>query len=386
MWYNDLRADWRLNNNRYALIMLDPENEYAREMDENMKRRTIVKLKELHQGIKANIPAKKVDQNLMLASWNIKNLGKIIQRTPESLFYMAEIMNAFDIIAIQELNSNISDFKKIVKILGSHWKYLFTDTTLGRRGNDERFAFIYDSRRVKHSGLAGELVVPDEFVPEDDPILRQLKRTPTFTGFQSGWKKFTLTSVHFHPSDGAGGDDGVRDDETRDEEARLLLKILEEKRKEGSFEDKNMIILGDTNIYQNDTHIVDRFTNDGFRECDSLIGQPTNKSLTEGYDRIFYNVDDYFHLVKNPDGSESGGVFNVFDFVYKDDVDEIRQYNHLMLEHKGDPSTLTSPEKFRDYFNRYWKVNQMSDHLPVWIEIQTDSSQNFLTNILGRYD
>ena len=385
MWYNDLRADWRLNNNRYALIMLDPENEYAREMDENMKRRTIVKLKELHHGIKANIPAKKVDQNLMLASWNIKNLGKIIQRTPESLFYMAEIMNAFDIIAIQELNSNISDFKKIVKILGSHWKYLFTDTTLGRRGNDERFAFIYDSRRVKHSGLAGELVVPDEFVPEDDPILRQLKRTPTFTGFQSGWKKFTLTSVHLHPGDKTNGPDNPRDDEIRDEEVRLLLELLEKKREEGAFEDKNMILLGDTNIYQNDHHIVNRITNAGFVECDSLIGQPTNTSLNQGYDRIFLNVDDYFHLAQNSNNQQSGGVFRLFDYVYRDTTAEIAPYKDLMLAQKGDPSNLVDDDSFRDYFNSTWKRNQMSDHLPVWIEIQTDSSQNFLSNVLDRY-
>ena len=128
MWYNDLRPDSRLNNDRYSLIMLDSaENNYARLMDDEMKQRTISKLRDLHAGLRANVPGKKVDQNLLLASWNIKNFGKITQRTPESLYYMAEIINAFDIVAVQEINSDITHFKKVVKILGSHWKYVYSD-------------------------------------------------------------------------------------------------------------------------------------------------------------------------------------------------------------------------------------------------------------------
>lgn len=385
MWYNDLRPDSRLNNDRYSLIMLDSaENNYARLMDDEMKQRTISKLRDLHAGLRANVPGKKVDQNLLLASWNIKNFGKITQRTPESLYYMAEIINAFDIVAVQEINSDITHFKKVVKILGSHWKYVYSDVTEGTKGNDERFGYIYDSRRIQHSGLAGELVVSPEMM-EEEPIIRQFKRTPAFTGFQSGWKKFTLTSVHLHPGDKTNGPDNPRDDEIRDEEVRLLLELLEKKREEGAFEDKNMIILGDTNIYQNDHHIVNRITNAGFVECDSLIGQPTNTSLNQGYDRIFLNVDDYFHLAQNSNNQQSGGVFRLFDYVYRDTTAEIEPYKDLMLSQKGDPSNLVDDDSFRDYFNSTWKRNQMSDHLPVWIEIQTDSSQNFLSNVLGRY-
>jgi hypothetical protein len=40
------------------------------------------------------------------------------------------------------------------------WKYLLTDVTEGEPGNQERMAFLYDSRKVRFGGLAGEVMIP----------------------------------------------------------------------------------------------------------------------------------------------------------------------------------------------------------------------------------
>src|SRR5690554_7313333 len=88
-----------------------------------------------------------------MCSWNIKNFGTLKKRTAESLYYIAEIINAFDIVALQEINRELGDFKKVLKLLGSHWKHTFTDVTEGSAGNDERFGFIYDSRDRKSTRL-----------------------------------------------------------------------------------------------------------------------------------------------------------------------------------------------------------------------------------------
>lgn len=382
MWYNDLRPDDELLNDKYALIMLD--NEYKRLMTNADKERTISNLLKLKEGLASDIPSKKVDQNLLLASWNIKNFGKLKDRTSESLYYIAEIISAFDIIAIQEINSNINDFKKILRLLGSDWKHTLSDVTEGRSGNDERFGFIYDSRRVTQSGLSGEIVISPELI-SNNPIIRQLKRTPSFTGFESGWKKFSIINVHLHPGEGSNGDDEPSDEEIRDEEVRLLMEILKEKLDASAYEDKNMIILGDTNLYEDDETIVNRFIDEGFVESTGLKGKFTNTSLNQIYDRIFLNVEKYFRLVKDNQGVEKGDVFNLFKYVYINTPQEIANYHELMLLQKDDPSTLTSDAKFITYFNRYWKRNQMSDHLPVWIEIQTDSSTEFLDNKQSKF-
>lgn len=375
MWYNDLRPDKELINDKYALIMLDSEDEYKRMMSDADKKRTMTNLLALRQGLRDHIPKKTVDTNLLLCSWNIKNFGTLKDRTAESLFYIAEIINAFDIVAVQEVNRNLDDFKKVLRVLGSHWKYTLSDVTEGSSGNDERFGFIYDSRRVIHSGLSGEIVISPELIDEN-PIISQLKRTPTFTGFESGWRKFSIVSVHLHPGK------GPLNKAIRKEEVRLLMAILKKKLKSSAFENRNMIILGDTNLYEDDEDIVKLITDQKFVESDGLKGKFTNTSLNQIYDRVFLNVDTYFKIATNDDGTEKGGVFNLFDYVYKNSAAEIAKYHTLMLEHKDDPSTLTSDAKFKSYFNKYWKRNQMSDHLPIWLELQTESSDEFLINKL----
>lgn len=372
MWYNDLRPESELDNDRYALIMLDAEDGYKRLLNEVDKKRTITNLLRLREGLRSKVPKKTVDANLLLCSWNIKNFGTLKDRTAESLYYIAEIINAFDIVAIQEINRNLDDFKKVMRLLGSHWKFTISDVTEGNAGNDERFAYIYDSRRVSHSGLSGEIVISPELA-QNNPVISQLKRTPMFTGFESGWRKFSIVSVHLHPGD------GTSNKAIRKAEVELLMELLKEKTAITETEYQNMIILGDTNLYEDDDDIVALINADGFVESAGLTGKFTNTSLNKIYDRIFLNVDDYFKIAKNENGVESGDVFHLFDYVYQNTASEIAKYHDLMLAHKDDPSTLTSDAKFISYFNAYWKRNQISDHLPVWLELQTESSDEFLT-------
>ena len=373
MLYNDLRPDSELLNDRYSLIMLDSQDNYKRMLNDKDKKRTLSNLLRLRKGILDKIPRKTVNTNLLLCSWNIKNFGTLKHRTAESLYYIAEIINSFDIVALQEINRDLSDFKKVLRLLGSHWKYTISDVNEGSSGNDERIGFIYDSQRVTQSGLSGEIVIPPELI-ENNAIISQLKRTPTFTGFKSGWRKFSIVSVHLHPGEGPANK------VIRKEEVRFLMEILKEKIRFLTFQDSNLMILGDTNLYKDDHDIVKLITDNDFEESNGLKGKFTNTSLNQIYDRVFLNVNDYFKIVADDNGKEKGGVFNLFDYVYINTPDEISNYHKLMLLQKEDPSSLIDTAKFKAYFNRYWKRNQISDHLPIWLELQTESSDEFLTN------
>jgi hypothetical protein len=57
------------------------------------------------------------------------------------------------------LRGNLGALRHLLKVLGDDWGFILTDVTLGPAGNDERQAFLFDTRRVKLSGLACELVV-----------------------------------------------------------------------------------------------------------------------------------------------------------------------------------------------------------------------------------
>ena len=78
-----------------------------------------------------------------MATWNIREFDspKYGPRLPEAMFYIAEIISRFDLVAVQEVRGDLAALKQLIKVLGDqYWDYLVTDVTLGASGNDERLA------------------------------------------------------------------------------------------------------------------------------------------------------------------------------------------------------------------------------------------------------
>ena len=122
---------------------------------------------------KQGVPAKVLDRNLLIATWNVRAFGDLTEKwmsgeedTPKrdlhSLLCVAEIVSRFDVIAIQEAKDNLKALQHLIHALGPNWALSLTDVTEGAPGNSERMAFLFDTRRVVPSGLACELVVPEE--------------------------------------------------------------------------------------------------------------------------------------------------------------------------------------------------------------------------------
>jgi len=108
------------------------------------------------------IPSRTLKETLLLATWNIREFDTPIysQRMNESIYYIAEIISRFDLVSVQEVYRDLTALNRLMKILGGYWKYICTDTTESRHGNDERLVFLYDSRKIQFGGLAAELVLP----------------------------------------------------------------------------------------------------------------------------------------------------------------------------------------------------------------------------------
>ena len=109
-----------------------------------------------------SVPLKNVSDTLLLATWNLQAFdgGEADGRTAESYWYIAEIISHFDLVALQEVGANLGGLDKLKTLLGPTWKYVVSDTTEGRAGNSERLAFLFDQRKVRFGGVAGEVVIP----------------------------------------------------------------------------------------------------------------------------------------------------------------------------------------------------------------------------------
>jgi endonuclease/exonuclease/phosphatase family metal-dependent hydrolase len=369
-YYNDLRPEDDFMKRDYALIFPN--------MVEVEKKRTIENLLELRAGLREKIAPRKADDNLLIASWNIKEFGHTTQRLHEAYFYLTEILSHFDLIIIQEVKSTMKDLYIILKLLGHDWKYVVNDITEGHAGNSERSAYVFNTKRVEFAGLAGEIVLWDKLTENSE--IKQLKRTPYITGFKSGWKTFSIINLHLHPGD-------QQDDITyRRREVELLLKAFEEKISSDHFWNENIILAGDFNFYNGpdkDDETI-RFINQaGYKEVGGLKGKDTNASQTAAYDRLFITSTEYFTLGKNEQGLGNGDVFNPFDYVYKTGQEQV--YKEYMKTHYTGKKNLDDPVQLTKYFKHPWRKNQISDHFPIWFELIVDSSDKFLAEKLSGF-
>ena len=102
------------------------------------------RLTALRKQLTRDIPTKSLTGNLLVASWNILELGgsKYGERTEEAIAYIATIISKFDIVAIQEIYGDFKVLDRIKNYLGEHWDYIYSDTSLGFGGNDYRLGYF----------------------------------------------------------------------------------------------------------------------------------------------------------------------------------------------------------------------------------------------------
>lgn len=331
--------------------------------DASMRSRTIDGLQRLRYGLSSQIPARTATNTLLLATWNIRNFddGKYGYRSDECYYYIAEILNYFDLIAIQEVRGSLYPLQNLRRILGSWWDFLVTDVTLGVAGNAERMAYLYDKRKVNFAGLAAELTLPRKKNTTSEPM--QMERSPYIAGFRAGWAYLTLVTVHIY----YGKNMAV--EPRRLNEITELTKTLAKNASKLSCspqyqigrkpEPDNLIILGDFNIFNRADSTMAAITKSGFLVPDELQNIPgSNVEKNKHYDQIAY----YKKLVRLK-STGNAGVFDFYEYVYRHE--DKTQYDQ---ERK-----IKSGKSFNE-----WRTYRMSDHLPMWIEFNVDGADDYL--------
>ncbi|MDR2035569.1 MAG: endonuclease/exonuclease/phosphatase family protein [Coriobacteriales bacterium] len=330
--------------------------------------RVIDKLLALRAQLDREIPAKTATDTLLLATWNIRSFGD--NRTEESLRYIAEIASRFDLIAIQEVASEMEGLKKLVALMGHHsWDYIVTDVTEGGAGNGERLAFVYNTNKVFFRNMAGELVLPkDKLIKEE----LQFARTPFTVAFQAGWFKFILTTVHILYKS-AKKEDPWRVAEI-DTVAEFLNKRAEKERKRK--EDESYILLGDFNIFNQGDATMKALEQHSFHIPDAIKEHPTDLGGTKYYDQIAFKLKIDPKMTVFSEGNQQAGSFDFTKTVYlPEDMD---YYKHLFPEKTVKNMTQ---QKIEEYYLGSWRTFQMSDHLPLWIELKIDFSNQYLERV-----
>lgn len=437
------------------------------------KKRTASKLQTLRAAIldhfNASSSATARDKTVKIATWNLREFGggKYNGRDFEPLYYIAEIISHFDIVALQEVRGDLNEFNRLLKILGPDWSFIATDVTDGRAGNGERMVFLHDRNKVHFQNIAGELTLDDGAkiraafgeriklenglslnlpantnlsgtydarlktsnsqkkldldleiplpqnctldvpggskltitkgtnvispgrgkatvaipqgavngsnfrlrFPENsfDDSYKQFARTPFLIAFQTGWLKINLCTVHIYYGDST--DQNILNQ--RRDEIRQLTSALADKAKSEFKQDSETFlgVLGDFNIIGEGHPTMAALKSNDFvipQELQAIPG--SNVERDKAYDQIAFwkpnRVTQYARL-----DIKGANIFDFFEQVFS--LAEEPTYRAESLENGLNPTTSF----------KTWRTYKMSDHLPMWIELRNDFSEEYLNRV-----
>lgn len=371
--------------------------------DASLRVRTVEGLQRLRKQLRdERFPSKKTSESLILGTWNLRNFDddrfNYGPRLYESFYYIAEIISHFDVIAIQEICTDLWPLKRVMNILDKDYDYIVTDVTHSSiGGNQERLGFIYNKSKVTFTGIAGEIVLPPKLmISEVDSKKRQFARTPFGVDFQSGWFKFFFSTVHiFFGSNSPSSPKYKR----RVQEIEAVAKYIA---KEAKHSDSNHILVGDFNIKKAGSAGFNALEENGFTVVTNNKG--SNRDQTKFYDQISFRSKKNELAFLEPERKDR--VIQFFNSIFRDE--DYGTYKPIMKERIADKlksaradlktatsqaakkklnnqiASLTAARKtdasLRAYYDE-WRTFQASDHLPLWVEIKIDFSDQYLEKL-----
>jgi len=343
--------------------------------DKEESTRIAEKLLALRCQLDNQIPQKTATETLLLATWNIREFGD--NRRTESLHYIAEIISRFDLIAAQEISRKLDGLKSLMSLLGPNWDYIVTDSTEGTAGGGERMAFIYDKNKVMFKNMASEIVLAAKtsLVPKD----LQFARTPFCVAFQAGWFNFNIATVHIFYGKAT---------ETQIEERRLaeIKKAVEFLAKRAKEEDTSYILLGDFNIPNCKTDYMKALESKKFFIPDAIKEHPSNLGKSKHYDQIAFNIKLEPTMELFNKKNQKAGAFDFTESVYRGEDWEIyRKFfpptAFTIKDKKTKEMRDRTDEELKLYFTDDYRTFEMSDHLPLWVELKIDFSNQYLEKL-----
>jgi hypothetical protein len=300
-------------------------------------------LKALDEALDRAIPRKRQGDNLIIGSWNIRAFARVNRkwstrsgddplRNLQDICAIAEVISHFDVCAVVEVKRNLDALRLLMSILGANWAFIVSDVTEGDRGNDERLGYIFDLRRVRPSGLAGEIVVPDEVLDEPQAILdQQFDRTPYTVSFRAGPKSFTLVSLHIKWGEASA---------ERTPEIEAFAEWLADHADDPDEFNRNLIALGDFNIDRFGDPNWQAFVSRGLAPPEELLDAPRTVGETESK-HSFYDQIAWFTKGNREALTLEYRTSGTFDWT-----------KHILRRVK--PATT--------------KEARLSDHFPLWAE------------------
>ncbi len=279
------------------------------------------------------VPSRRMNENVLIATWNIQQFSN--KKSSRALRYIADICERFDLIALQEIKTDLRGLGRLQALLPGNYRILVCDPT----GNSERFAFLYDKRTVIPTGLVCEIGFN---VPAKTHRGYQLHRMPYCASFKAGRFDFVVVNAHIYFGK------SKKERAQREEEINQLVKFIDRRARTASNKvfDRDFFVVGDFNIEKEGDHFFDALVSKGFVMPPKLKNLKTNFARNKTFDKIVWVDRPSFAFTKKINVVPFGQVL------------------------------------FQDQTPKGGK-KQISDHLPLWAEFEINKLTQELKKIIN---
>lgn len=278
----------------------------------------------------------KADDRLLLATWNIANLG-VQERHDNDYRLIAEILGWFDVVALQEVNDDRSGLDAIKLHLSDDYRILFSDAG----GNKERMTFVYDATKVELLDEIGEVAFPPSdyryvTLPGIEQTFGGFDRNPYLATFRVGSFAFSLVNVHLY-----FGSDSTASKQRRSLETYAVARWADIRRTSPYAFTHDIIPLGDFNLpkVEEGDPIYEALTARGLLLPEHSTQVGSSIASDSHYDQVA------FFPGETQDAFVEAGVFDFDGAVFR-----------TLWETRG-----------RDDFMAYVRY-YLSDHRPLWAQ------------------
>jgi len=293
----------------------------------------------LRQHKQARVIPRREEDKLLVATWNIANLGAQHRRDQDRSI-IAEIISWFDLVAIQECRENFGDLFDLHDKLPKPYRIIMSDAS----GNNERMAFIYDGRKLTALEEIGEIAFPPSryktvTLPGIQQSFNGFDRTPYLVAFAVGKSSFVFVNVHLF-----FGDTKPKSIERRSLETFAVAKWSDLRKKSLFSFTRELVALGDFNMPKRkpDDPIFKALTKLGLELPEHSTQIASSISSDANYDQIAFLPDTTRRCFTG-----MKGVFDYDTVIFPD------------LWQNG-----TNMKNFRTYLRYY-----ISDHRPMWVQL-----------------
>lgn len=352
--------------------------------------------------------------SVVLASFNIRKLGAVSKRNDETWQFLADVCRHFDLLAVQEIQSDFEGLKELQRRMGPAYGLIVSDKTgafPGEPGLTERLGFIFNWSLINRTEIVTDIAynrskvvqtiydnnteIQESFtvfgkkMQEFESGKRKRKpfiKWPTFISFirspfgvgfrvmgHPGTKPYEFLAINAHLYYGKTMDD-------RRQEFDALMDWIHGRMMENDEADPpNIILLGDLNLDFDkperdrpriEAHLKTfndasgKAVNVNFPFLNKHKGQRTvfrtNARESETFDQIgLFCRDERFPTfdVNTDMGDEPRGPdYGMFNFV--------ELFSQAL--HGKFASKLTGAQR-KTFFSRF--EHKVSDHMPLWLRL-----------------